>query len=115
MIASKCAFFLSWATAAFVLSGQAQTNEPKSATPQIGSPGGLPSRLPHHLTCGSASGGSGQINGARVELGVHLAVMQIDPLLSQVGHSPCLQPAIVQRSLHNFRPGHKPVTSMAAR
>jgi hypothetical protein len=26
---------------------------------RIGSPGGLPSRLPHHLTCGSASGGSG--------------------------------------------------------
>jgi hypothetical protein len=29
---------------------------------------GLPSRLPHHLTCGSASGGSGQINGSRVKL-----------------------------------------------
>jgi hypothetical protein len=46
----------------------------------IGSPGGLPSRLPHHLTCGSASGGSGQINGSRIKLRVLLAVMHLNPL-----------------------------------
>ncbi len=46
----------------------------------IGSPGGLPSRLPHHLTCGSASGGSGQINGRRIKVRMLLTVMQLHPL-----------------------------------
>src|SRR5262245_15164699 len=81
----------------------------------IGSPGGLTSRLPHHLTCGSASGGSGQINGFGIELGVHFSLMHIVPVLPQIWHSPFRQPAIIQRSLDNARSGHKPVTTVAAR
>jgi len=41
--------------------------------------------------------------------------MKIDPLLPQTGHSPFLQPAIVQRLLRNACSGHKPVTPVAAR
>jgi hypothetical protein len=70
---------LCWSPVSSALHGTAPQQR-RTSRIAIGSPGGLPSRLPHHLTCGSASGGSGQINGRRIILRVLLAVMHLDPL-----------------------------------
>ena len=75
----------------------------------IGSAGGLTSRLPHHLASGSALGGSGQISGGRVQLQILPSVMQLDPLLPQVGHALFCEPGIVQGPLHDPVPTHPPV------
>lgn len=51
------------------------------------------------LRCGSALGGSGQINGLRVKLSVPLAVMQLNALFISDGLCSRRQTAIVQRPM----------------
>jgi hypothetical protein len=75
---------------------------------------GLTPRPPHHLTCGSAPAGSGQINGGRVPVGVPPSVMQFDPLCLQVRHALLPQPRVVQRALHDSVGTPPPVPTTAA-
>src|SRR6266576_4311434 len=71
-------------------------------------------RPPHHLTCGSASGGSGQIDGSRIPVWVPVSVMQFDPLCLQVRHPLFPQPRVVQRALHDPVAAHPPVAATTA-
>ncbi len=52
-----------------------------------GSRGDCPPRPPHHRTCGSASGGSGEMSGSGIERSIPRSVMQCDPLGLQVRHA----------------------------
>ena len=82
------------------------------AAPNRVAEGIAPLGPPHHLACGSALGGSGQVNGGDVHgWSLRTSVMQLDPLCLQVRHALFPQPRIVQRALHDPVAAHPPVTA----
>ena len=80
----------------------------------VGSAGGF--SLPAHTTwhAGPHQAVPVRLTVAGVELFVLLAVMHLDPLLPDAGHSSFRQPAGIQRALDDAAAGHPPVSPMTA-